>query len=414
VDRRALTPIKAAIVVAILALTVLDRFGLRVVGNTSISIGMVAMYGLAAFMVLAGEAALNTRAALAYFAVVAAAASSLIINTAVAPSSYVSTMSLLLLVIIYAPLCVSLRRSAVSPHLWRWTVQLYIACALFVGAAGIAQYVAQFLFNPPWLFDYTPLLPEAIQTSSHWATVHPMGNWIKSNGFFMREPSFFSILMAFGLICELSLQKRTWVMAVFAMGLLLSYSGSGLLCLGVALLFPLGRGTLARMLTFAVLAAALFLLFGDALHLSYTLNRASEFASTESSAYCRFIYPTASALEQMASRPWTALLGHGPGSIMRMGATCDGGFDTAFSKAVFEYGLVGALAFGVLILAALNRSAAPTRIRVAAAVTWLLLTGLLAGETLLFIYIISAMWPEALAGSAISQASGGTNANGSI
>lgn len=400
--------LKAAILSAMLALTVLDRFGLRVVGETSISPGMMAMYGLAAAMVFAGAAELNLSGALAYLAVASTAALSFIVNSVFAPPPFVSTMSFLLLIVLYAPLCVSLRRGAVAPELWRWTVSVYIAFAVFVGVAGIAQYFAQFVFHPAWLFDYTPLLPERIQATRGWATVYSTGEWIKSNGFFMREPSFFSIAMAFGLICELSLARRRWVIAVLAMGLVLSYSGSGLLCLGVALLFPLGRGTVARILALTVLAAATFLLLGDALHLSYTLNRVGEFASTGSSAYCRFIYPAVSALQQIDSSPWTSLLGHGPGSIVRMGATCAGGFDTAFSKALFEYGLVGTLAFGVLILGALNRSAAPARIRAGAAVTWLLLTGLLAADTLLFIYIVSAMWPEGMAGRMISQASGAT------
>jgi hypothetical protein len=397
--------LKAAIVFALLALTVLDRFGLRVTGDTSIPIGMIAMYALAGAMVLAGAAELNARAALAYLAVASAAALSFMVNLAFAPPAYVSIMSLLLLIVLYAPFCVSLRRGAVAPQLWRWTMSVYIGFAVFVGVAGIAQYFAQFLFNAPWLFDYTPLLPEAIQTSSDWNTVHSTGEWTKSNGFFMREPSFFSILMALGLICELSLARRKWVIAVLATGLALSYSGSGLLCLGVALLFPLGRGTLARILAFTVLAAATVLLLGDALHLSYTLNRVNEFASSASSAYCRFIYPTVSALQQIDSSPWTSLLGHGPGSIVRMGGTCPDGFDMAFAKALFEYGLLGTLAFGILILGALSRSAAPERSRAGGAGDRVLLTGLLAADTLLVIYIISAMWPEGGAGGVLSQAS---------
>jgi hypothetical protein len=71
---------------------------------------------------------------------------------------------------------------------------------------------------------------------------------------------------------------------------------------------------------------------------------------------------------------------------------------TTYAKAVFEYGLAGTLAFGVLIVGALNRSSAPLGIRVGAGVAWVLLGGnLLDALYLLFIYVVSAMWPEGTA-----------------
>jgi hypothetical protein len=88
----------------------------------------------------------------------------------------------------------------------------------------------------------------------------------------------------------------------------------------------------------------------------------------------------------------------------RMGATCADGHQTTYAKALFEYGLLGSLAFGALILGALNRSAAPLRLRVGVGVSWLLLGGnLLASEVLLFIYVLSAMWPEGTAARALTR-----------
>jgi hypothetical protein len=408
-DRRVL---KAAIVVALLALTVLDRFGLRVAGDTSIPVSMLAMYALAAAMVLGGAAELNLRAAGAYLAVLAVATLSFTVNTAFSPPPYVSKMSLLFLIAIYAPLCLSLRAEAGSPERWRRTVELYVAFAVAVGLAGIAQYFVQFVFRPAWLFDYTELIPERLRATSGWNTsytvsVNSPAAWTKSNGFFMREPSIFSIVMAFGLICEWSLARRRWVMGVLALGLVLSYSGSGLLCLAVAMLFPLGRGTLARLAAFALLGAAIFLLFGETLNLSYMVDRyrSDELFVKNTSAYCRFVAPAADAVRLLNSDPWTSLLGHGPGSMIRIGAGCaDNYAQTTFAKLIIEYGLLGALAFGALVVGALNRSGAPLRMRVAAGVTWLLLGGnLLDSMYLLFVYLISAMWPQGAARAAAEK-----------
>jgi hypothetical protein len=391
--------LKSAIIFAMLALTVLDRFGLRVTGGGSVPIGLMAMYGLAFAMVLSGAARLNPQGALAYLVVITTAGLSLMINAASAPSPFVSKMSFLFLLALYAPFAVSLHREAVSPRLWRWTMDLYVFFALLIALAGIVQYFVQFVFHPSWLFDYTPLIPERLRATSGFNTAYMVqdagGNWVKSNGFFMREPSIFSVVMAFGLLSELYLARRKWVMATFAMALVLSYSGSGLLALITGMVFPLGRRTVTRILGLTAFAVALFLFLGDALNLSYTLNRLDEFSVRNSSAYCRFIYPTVATFQQIDSSPWTTLVGHGPGSMERMGADCPLGGQTTYAKALFEYGLVGVLAFGFLVVGALNRSAAPIRIRVAAGAAWLLLGGnLLDGLYLLFIYILSAMWPE--------------------
>jgi hypothetical protein len=392
--------IKAAIVFAMLALTVFDRFGLRVTAASSIPVGMMAMYVVGAAIILAGPAHLNRRAGLAYLAIVTVAALSFVLNAAFSPPPFTSKMSFLLLILLYAPLFVALRRGAVAPELWRWTVNVFVGFCLFLAAAGITQYFAQFVFHPEWLFDFTPLIPERLQASAGWIEKYvvysPAGEaqWVKSNGFFMREPSIFSVVMALGLLCELSLNRRRWVMAIIAVGLVLSHAASGLVCLAAGLLFPLGRGTLARVIALTVLAAGVVLLLGDTLNVQHFINRADEFTVANSSAYCRFVYPSIATLQQMDSNAWAALLGHGPGSMERMGATCFRHQPT-FAKALFEYGLLGSLAFAVLILDALNRSSAPVRIRVAMGVAWLGLGGnLLDPSYLLFIYIVSAIWPQ--------------------
>ena len=392
--------LKAAILLSFLALTVFDRFGLRLIESYPIHPTLIAIYALVVAMVMAGAAELNPRAALAYFAVVTVAALSFLLNATFGRGEYVSIGSLLLVIVLYAPFVITLRPGAVAPALWRWIVKTYIAFALFLAVAGIAQFSAQFVFNPAWLFDFTPLIPIPIRGSEVWNTVNEAGNWIKSNGFFLREASGLSFEMAFALLCELSLARRKWVMAILGMALVLTYSGSGLLALGVGLLFPLGRRSLAQLMACAVLAVLLFLILGETLNLSYTVDRVDEYKSEKSSAYCRFVQPAVVAVEEIDSDPWTPLLGHGSGTMQKMHNTCE----TTFGKALFEYGLLGVLAFGALMLLAINRSAAPVRLRVALGVKWLLLGGHLATpEPLLVIYMICAMWPKDTAAWAMGE-----------
>jgi hypothetical protein len=225
---------------------------------------------------------------------------------------------------------------------------------------------------------------------------------MKSNGFFLREPTSFSFAMAFALLCELSLTRRKWAMAIFAIGLMVTYSGSGLVALAVAMLFPLRPRSLLQLVLAVTLGALAFLVLGDDLNLSYTVDRADEInANNRSSAYLRFIDPGVVLFQHLDSNPWTSLLGHGPGSLPRM----TGAYESTFAKAPFEYGLLGSLAAGLLILAALNRSACPIRMRVALGLDWVLLSSaVLSPGALLNIYMISAMWPKRTAERAVEEA----------
>jgi hypothetical protein len=399
--------LKGGVLVALLALSIFDRFGLRLTDGYSVHPTLIAMYLVATLIVVSRAAQINTRGALAYLAVASVATLSFVVNAELGPTQYVSLGSFFLVIVLYAPLSLGLARDVVPSALWRWTVQTYIGFALFLAMAGIAQFGAQFVFRPEWLFDYRPLIPEPIRMAGIWNTVNHAGDWIKSNGFFLREASEFSFVMALAFLCELSLARRKWVMTILAAALVVTYSGSGLLALAVALLFPLGRRSLVQALSAAVVAVFLFMLLGDLLNLSYTVGRVDEFNSDKSSADSRFVHPAVVAFQEIDSHSWTVLLGHGPGTLEKM----HNAFETTFAKAVFEYGLLGVLALGALVLGALNRSAAPMRIRVALAVHWVLLGGHLTNpEALLLIYLFSAMWPAGTAARAIEARRAGGSA----
>jgi hypothetical protein len=389
------TLFKAALVFAMLALTVLDRFGARVTPDFSVPPALIAMYGLVLVLFVAGAGTVQRAGAASYCLVVGVASLSYLLNSMLDLQSQASGTALLLIAVLYAPFAVSLRDNDIAPRLWRWTMELYIGFAVLVGIAGIAQFFMQFLWQPEWLFDYTPMLPESVRASGGWNTVYPVAGWIKSNGFFLREPSIFSVAMALGLLCEASLRRRRWILALLGLAIFLSYSGSGLLCLGAALLFPLRRRSIIVAVAVVAVLVPVYLYLGDALNLTYTVERVDEINNERSSAYCRFVYPGAAALEHMDANGWTSVLGNGPGTMSRMGGTCPDGTQTTYGKLLFEYGLAGVVAFGFLIIAALNRAGAPLRLRVGLGVTWLLLGGKLASsEILLTIYLLSALWPK--------------------
>jgi hypothetical protein len=390
--------LKVAFVVALASLTGLDRFGLRLSASYAIHPTLIATYGLVAVMLLTGSARIDRGAALLYVIVVTVAAVSFVVNLSLPLRQYASIGSLMLVVVLYAPLALSLRPEVGTAELWQWLIRAYIGFAVACGAIGIIQFYAQFVFTAPWLFDYRPMIPEAIRGSGVYNTTNYAGSdqIVKTNGFFLREASGLSILLALALVSEWTFARRKWVISVLVFALVVSYSGSGLLAIGVAMLFPLGRRTLLRIVAVALAGAIVFVLFGDALNLGYTLSRVGEFQVNDpakSSAYCRFIAPGEVAMDQIDSAPWTAYLGHGPGTMQKMNDVCE----TTYAKLIFEYGLLGTVAFASLMVVSLNRSMAPVRMRVAQGVTWLLLGGnLVAPDPLLVTFLLSAMWPKGL------------------
>lgn len=397
VSARVPTSFKIAVFFAFVSLTVLDRFGLRLSETYSINPSLFALYGIVAAVVLTRSAQIHGTGALIYVGVVTFAGLSFLLNISLDSRQYSSLGSLGLLLVLYAPFAICLRPTVGTNALWQWLMKWFIICMLGLAVAGIVQFYAQFVLHAPWLFDYTTLIPAPIRGSGVYNTTNHVGSLIKSNGFFLREASGFSWYIAFALICEWSLRRRKLVMATFALAIVVSYSGSGLLALGVAMLFPLGQRTLVRVLGLVLAGGVFVLVFGDALNLTYTLGRVGEFDSTHSSAYCRFILPGKVVAEQIDSDTWTTLFGHGPGTTQKLFGTCE----TTYAKVVIEYGILGTIAVGALILAAVNRSLAPIRMRVVLVVQWLLLGGnLLAPESLLFIVLISALWPVGIAQAA--------------
>ena len=200
--------------------------------------------------------------------------------------------------------------------------------------------------------------------------------------------------MALALLGELVLFKRVLRIALFALALLLSYSGTGLLALFIGLLFPLGRRTIVQLFVLLGIGGLVVWLLGDVLNLSFTLGRVKEFGSEHSSAYIRYIAPIRLIHDSLDTDAWTALLGHGPGAIQRttQGYQFHG---ATWAKLIFEYGLLGFVAFLVLVMAALNQRLMPIQVRAALFFCWLIMGGhLLTPENTALMLALVGFWTK--------------------
>src|SRR5512138_1257392 len=383
--------VRACTVIALLSTTVLARFGANV-GGESLPISLAALYVLVAALALSQRARIEGTTMMLYGSVLVFAYVSWFMNTSYGAVNRASPSSLLFLIALYLPFVITMRASLGDASEWRWTVRAFGNIALLCALAGIAQFFAQFIIDTPWLFDFSHYLPEAVRNLGTYNTQIPVGNLYKSNGFFLREPSAFSFLMALAAIVELNTEKRWHRVALFVFALLLTYSGTGVLALLIGLMFPLGRNTLVRLVALVVGGGLLIALLGDTLNLSFTVNRLQEFGSEHSSAYIRYIAPMHVIAGSIDASPWSAVFGHGPGSIQRTAQSFQA-FDPTWAKLLFEYGLVGCTAMLALVIHALSQSRVPTQVAAVLFFSWLIMGGhLLSPDNVSMLYVLACMW----------------------
>jgi hypothetical protein len=364
IDGAALT--RASWLALLAAVTVLQRFGLNF-GSYSLNVGLPAIYLLLVTAALSGVLVLSP-ARLVLFAICGCLA----LLSTLANDSTASGSSLMLLIVMYLPFIFVLTPGSGldRARVTRAFSNLAFACAL----AGIVQFYAQLVVHADWLFDFTRFVPAALRGPQGFNTAIPIGSLYKSNGFFFREPSGFSFAMALGLMTEWLSHRRLVRIAAFVLALLLSYSGTGLLALCIGTLLPPNRKTLVSA-ALALGAGALVLwLFGDALNLSFTLNRASEFDSERSSGYIRYIAPLHLLLDAARADPSSLWLGHGPGTIFHAQTGYEF-HDPTWAKLIFEYGVPGFVAFVALFASTLVAPKAPARIRIMLFAAWLIMGG---------------------------------------
>jgi hypothetical protein len=363
---RARQGVELAFVLLILGVTVFQRFGLNL-GDYSLNAGLLAMFGLLVVAALTRVLAVSPLRLVLYGMCISVALMSALVNER---SS--SVTSLALLAVMYLPFVFVLTPAAgllpARAH------DIFLDVAALCAVAGVAQFYAQFVLHTDWLFDFTAHVPSFLRGPSGYNTVIRAGGALKSNGFFFREPSGFSFVMALALMIECLSHRRIVRMAFLGLALLLTYSGTGLLALVIGLVVPMNGRNFARLLLLAMVAAAFFFLLEGPLNLSFTTARLGELGSERSSAYIRYIAPGRLIADTAASAPGLLWLGHGPGTIFRQ----DVGYefhDPTWAKLIFEYGLVGFVAFLALFLASLGGPSAPTRVRAMLFAGWLVMGG---------------------------------------
>lgn len=370
----ALSSLTKAIVTAVFVSTMfLASLGVMV-GDFPLKFSLVAIYCLVAYGVWTRRFILSVPSAAIYCVVAVTAWASATIN------SEASAGSLSLLLVLYAPFMLRLNPQINGRAWMEFTLHRYVGLATVLAFAGILQFALQFLIHASWLFDVKQLFPEFLRAGGNYNTVIAAGGVTKSNGFFLREPSSFSSLMAIALLVELVYFRRLLRSAIFGLAMALSYSGTGILILVLGLLAPTGARAVGRALLVAGGALVFFLLFANPLNLWFLIGRLGEFSSVGSSGYARFVAPINVLKVGFYYPDWAKLIGHGPGTIDRAISFINVKFeifDPTWAKLIYEYGLIGASAILLFLINAFAGRMLSASIRLALLYAWLASGGLL-------------------------------------
>ncbi len=317
-----------------------------------------------------------------------------------------SHASLLLFTMLHFPYVLQIKR---APDYAR-VLAFFQNVALTIAALGLLQYGIQFLIGPTLAFPIENFFPEAFKVSQfNMQGYLEYGSQVyRTNGVFMLEPSFYSQLLAVAVVVETVTRVRPWVLAVLLAGMVVSFSGTGLMLLAACLpCLAIAKRRWDLLIAGVLLVAAVIALAAliDSPYFNVFFKRAGEFTATGSSGFARFVGGFYLFEQFLWPEPMRGLFGFGAGSLAEYQAKAtwsSGG--NAFFKMVFEFGLVGGLAYFAFIGYVLKRSAAPVMLRIAVGCTYLL-----SGVYIPFSHGLALgllVWPQAGAAAAAASPGG--------
>ncbi|MGC3981970.1 MAG: hypothetical protein QM808_11965 [Steroidobacteraceae bacterium] len=287
-----------------------------------------------------------------------------------------SLSSLLLLSALHMPFLLRLRG---EPWDIDRAVRFFLAVCTVCACCGIAQAALRGLVETQWLFPIDSFIPEQflIQNFNEVAPLEYGSTVIRANGVFMMEPSYLSQLLAVAIIVELVTRNRWWLWSLYGIAMLVSYSGTGFmvlgLCVPVVLLTQQRWGLLVAMVVGGLLFGVIVENFGQYLYLDTFMARTGEFNSTGSSGFARFVGGFYLFDQFLWDQPLRALIGTGAGTFKEYAPLAH--FPVAempLFKMVLEFGLLGALLYFSFLFFCLSSSALPGPVALAVGATFLL------------------------------------------
>lgn len=326
-------------------------------GASPIYFALPVFLGMLGWLLATGRAAFRPPVVALFAAVVVAGIASTLValNAFDMRVSGISAASLFSLLVLYAGLTV---RPTDRFHGER-AFGVFLFYVRLCAVLGIAQYLAQFvgirLFS--FMLAVPPLKPILAEPLFNYQPIIAYGSSImRSNGFFLVEPSIFSQVLILGVIVDFFIKREWRFLPLYGLAYLYTYAGTGVLSLLIAavLFILLAPRQSPRVLALVVLGGVLAGVASVAFPAQFDqlAGRSNELNYAGSSGYARYVsqFDILRAIQDETR----TLIGYGPGALERATFYAKGGGSAAL-KLYVDYGIAGLLSFTAFISAALWR-----------------------------------------------------------
>ena len=370
----------------------LAMFGIGILPDFSVSFSLVGVYSLAIWLLVKGQASFDIRSFFLFSLILLVGCISVFANS----GGYFSLPSLFLLIVLYLPFTLSMAHGAQAEQLRQYSLKYFCDLSFGLAICAVFQYAAQYVLHASWLFNLGTFIPDWFSASGVWNHASPVNGVFKANGLFQREPSGLSTLLGLAFVVEMTRGRRYRRLAVMALAMALSYSGTGILIAAAGLLIPTNIPALRRTAVLVAVGLVFWLIFRGPLQLDVFLDRANEFSTPNTSGYARFVAPVEIVKYGFTSSWWAPYFGNGSGTIQPAINRYTTNFaihDPTWAKLFFEYGVMGFLAIAAFVVGMVRSSAGPVEVKIALIYTWLAAGGMLLNpDFLALMFCLSALW----------------------
>jgi len=302
-----------------------------------------------------------------------------------------SLSSLIYLITCYLPFVFVLNNR--DSNLRMRLLNVFQKLMIFSALIGILQFITQFIGIP--YKDYLNFIPtKFLQTGYN--TSYPL-SWessiFKPNSIFFLEPSFLSQFLAVSFIIDVFYFKRIIRPFFYFTALVLTFSGTGLVLLAVALLPIILKQFNWKIIIYLPLVAIFSVWFFNTDYGLITLSRVNEFKTIDSSGYIRFVAPVNAMIDTLSQGNFS-LIGRGPGSVDRLILPYITNF-TVIPKLFIEYGIIMGSFFMVFISHCFFAKNKMKFLGFSLFIMYTLLSGsLLQPQTVFFVYTLVVLIPD--------------------
>lgn len=338
-----------------------QKFALLLTSQTPLQLIVLIGYASLALLALYGKAHCNV---LSLVLTLAFLGSATIANLFTAPA----ITSLAYVYAVYAPMPVrvKLSRPAYMRHL-----NLFQTLNLFVSGWVFLDWGFQFAGLPMPNVEHHLLEFFRYFNFNYIQPLEWGSPWLKPNAYFFLEVSFVAQSIATALVLELCLFRRVPLIGVYAIALIVSFSGTGLLL--VALCLPVIVFYLRpKLIALALVATpiAVGTAFGIGL-VDNAIHRSDEFSHEGASGNQRFLGQVEAVTRSLGKQPMDAFVGIGAGQMLQNGRVVW----NPITKVTVEYGVFVALIYFAMIFTAVFGKGKPFIVGYVLLVQFLFLNG---------------------------------------